>query len=355
MRFHPDSDQIAIQDSLSGVINDTVPRDVLMSFIDSGSDHHETSWRAIMQLGLGGLVIPEALGGIGLGLFEASLCAETLGYTATPGSIIGQTLLGTLSERIKNSDTELPFSKLISGDELATFAFGGDGAPESWTVDFKDGKLNGDVDFVPSGEISKLILVGTSGGGLALATTRKGITSEKHPVTDRTRSLSKLTFADTPAVEVCAAGDELAQRVFDAALILLAADALGGAQFCVDTSVSYAKEREQFGQLIGQFQAMKHQLATMAMGVESARAMVWYAAYAWDQELADARRVAALTKAHLCDRGVETARAAIAAHGGIGYTWEYGLNIWFRRSLSNSALLGSPSFHRARAADLAEW
>jgi alkylation response protein AidB-like acyl-CoA dehydrogenase len=93
----------------------------------------------------------------------------------------------------------------------------------------------------------------------------------------------------------------------------------------------------------------------MALDVEPARAQVWYAAYAHDADLTDAERAAAMAKAHLCDVYVRCARAAIAAHGGIGYTWEYGLNYWFRRAAFNRAWLGSPFYHRARAADLAGW
>jgi alkylation response protein AidB-like acyl-CoA dehydrogenase len=130
---------------------------------------------------------------------------------------------------------------------------------------------------------------------------------------------------------------------------------LGGAQHCTDVSVSYAKEREQFGQPIGRFQGLKHQLAHMALDVEPARALLWYAAYAWDAQLPDVSRAAAMAKAHLCEVYTRTTRAAIAAHGGIGYTWEYGLNYWFRRSIANRAWLGSPAEHRARAADLAGW
>jgi alkylation response protein AidB-like acyl-CoA dehydrogenase len=141
----------------------------------------------------------------------------------------------------------------------------------------------------------------------------------------------------------------------DAALVLIAADALGGAQHCTDLSVSYAKERTQFGQPIGRFQALKHQLAHMALDVEPARALMWYAAYAWDSGLPDAPRAAAMAKAHLCEVFTRSTRAAIAAHGGIGYTWEYGLNYWVRRSVYDRAWLGSPAVQRAKAAELAGW
>ncbi|WP_302480123.1 acyl-CoA dehydrogenase family protein, partial [Sphingomonas bacterium] len=122
-----------------------------------------------------------------------------------------------------------------------------------------------------------------------------------------------------------------------------------------DMAVAYAKEREQFGQPIGRFQALKHQLATMALEVEPARALVWYAAYAWDVALPDARRVAAIAKAHLADCFTSVTRAAVVAHGGIGYTWEYDLSIWVRRAFFDRAFLGSPAVHRARAAASANW
>ena len=93
----------------------------------------------------------------------------------------------------------------------------------------------------------------------------------------------------------------------------------------------------------------------MALEIEPARALVWYAAYAWDAQLNDASRAAALAKAHLADRFVSVTRAAIAAHGGIGYTWEYLLHAWFRRALFDRTYLGGPAMHRARAADLAGW
>ena len=356
MKFHLDTEQIAIQDSLLGVCQSVLSREALLEFLDSGQDHHAESWQAIMELGLGGLLVPEEQGGVGLGLLEAAISMEVLGKRAAPGPVLGQLLLGVLSERMKEKGIDPNIiTGLISGERIATCAFGGGWTPESWEVVFDDQSLSGDVEFVPSGQSADVILVGTKGGGLALITERTNIEAFQYASTDRTRLMSRLTFADTPAIELCAPGDDLVQRIFDAALILMAADALGGAQHCVDLSVEYAMEREQFGQPIGKFQAVKHQLATMAMGAESARSLVWYATYAWDQDLPDASRVAALAKAHLCDRYVEIARDAVAVHGGIGYTWEYGLNIWFRRSIHDAAFLGASSLHRARAADLAGW
>ncbi len=182
-----------------------------------------------------------------------------------------------------------------------------------------------------------------------------GVSIEAVKSTDRTRPVSKVSLERATTHLLFPAGDPMVGKLLDAALVLIAADSLGGAQKCTDISVAYAKEREQFGQPIGRFQGLKHQLAHMALDVEPARAQVWYAAYAHDADLPDAPRSAAMAKAHLCDVYVRTTRAAIAAHGGIGYTWEYGLNYWFRRAAVNRAWLGSPAAHRARSAELAGW
>ena len=240
---------------------------------------------------------------------------------------------------------------VATGERRCVLAWSGDWLPESGGVTETDGKISGCVTFATSGNACDLYLVGLTGGRLALVQWNEGICTELLPSSDRTRRQAKLTFDDEPATIL----DVDVQRVFDAAIVLSAADALGGAQKITDMSVAYAKDREQFGQPIGQFQSLKHQLAQMALEIEPARALVWYAAYALDEELEDASRAAALAKAHLADRFVSIARAGVAVHGGIGYTWEYDLSIWFRRSLHARAYLGNPAIHRERAAKLAGW
>ena len=171
---------------------------------------------------------------------------------------------------------------------------------------------------------------------------------------DRTRRLAHVTYVATPA-DAMPAPRETADRVVDAALVLLAADAFGGASRLLEMSTDYAKTREQFGGPIGRFQGLKHQLANMAVEVEPARGLYWYAAHAYDQQSPDSTRVAALAKAHLGDVFMQTARAAIEAHGGIGYTWAYDAQIWFKRAMFDFAYLGAPSRHREHAAQLSGW
>ncbi len=327
----------------------------LHALADSDADFDKACWNALMALGLGGLALPDDVGGMGLGLVELALAVEALGMGAAPGPFAEHLIAGLAIAAGDDPEARNHLPALASGDLVATTAFGGQWLPEKWTARLSDGRLAGDVRFVAGAAAADLFVVGTAGGGLALVRKGEGVSVSPVRSTDRSRRLSTVGFEDVPAMVLAPAGDPVVLRIFDAALVLNAADALGGAQRVLDMSVAYAKDREQFGQPIGRFQALKHQLAQMALEVEPSRALVWYAAYAWDARLADASRTAALAKAHLSDRFVSVARAGVAAHGGIGYTWEYGLGHWFRRSVFNRAWLGSPAVHRARAAALGGW
>jgi alkylation response protein AidB-like acyl-CoA dehydrogenase len=117
----------------------------------------------------------------------------------------------------------------------------------------------------------------------------------------------------------------------------------------------YALTREQFGQPIGAFQAVKHQLANLAVEIEPSLSLWWYAAHAIDRIPEDASRHAALAKAFSADLFDRAARDSTELHGGIGFTWEYDLHLWFRRSIFDRAFFGDAHYHRARAANLAGW
>jgi alkylation response protein AidB-like acyl-CoA dehydrogenase len=332
MRFHLSEEQISIQDAVRGTLADNWSMDHLHKFADSESDFDQPSWDALMALGLAGILAPDS----GMGLLDAALVSEVAGEAAAAGPLIGQMLAVAAVSRSSNDDARAHLDALVEGTGIATLALG-------------------DSDYVACANAAQFFLIGTRDGALSLVEAGDGVTIEAVRSTDRSRPVSKVAFDGAKVHELFAAGDPMAAKLFDAALVLIAADALGGAQKCTDMSVAYAKDREQFGQPVGQFQALKHQLAQMALDVEPARAQLWYAAYAHDADLDDAPRAAAMAKAHLCDVYVRSARAAVAAHGGIGYTWEFGLNYWFRRAAFDRAWLGSPSAHRARAADLAGW
>ncbi|MFC4295853.1 acyl-CoA dehydrogenase family protein [Novosphingobium tardum] len=331
MRFHLTGEQVAIQDAVRGTLADVWPLERLHAFADGTADLDRPSWNALMGLGLAGTLLPES----GMGLLEAALACEVVGEAAGNGPLIGQMLAVWAVAQSDRAPRGL-LDDLVSGARIATLALG-------------------DSALVQAASSADLFVAGSRDGAISLVERGDDVTVEEVVSTDRSRPISRVALSGGKHSELLAPGDPNVARLFDAALVLVAADALGGAQKCTDLSVEYAKTREQFGQPIGRFQGLKHQLAHMALDVEPARALVWYAAYAWDAGLADAPRSAAIAKAHLADVYVRATRAAIAAHGGIGYTWEYGLNYWFRRAIYDRAWLGSPPEHRARAAEMAGW
>ena len=120
-------------------------------------------------------------------------------------------------------------------------------------------------------------------------------------------------------------------------------------------ATEYAKTRVQFGQTIGHFQGLKHQLADMALEAEPTVGLYWYAAHCFDHDREQSSLQASLAKAHITDIYAQVSRKAVEAHGGIGYTWEYGIHVWLKRATFDRAFLGRPESHRARVADLAGW
>jgi alkylation response protein AidB-like acyl-CoA dehydrogenase len=352
LKFHLSPEQEALQDSIQRTAMRACPAERRRELLDADTDFDKPTWNALMEVGLGALLIAEEHGGAGLGLEEAALAFETLGRTAIPGPFMGHVLsawaLGQSEDEALKSKW---LARLAGGEAVGALALEGWTA-DAWRLEIRDGKISGQIALAPGADQADVLVIGVSGG---LAVVEKGPAVAVEPISgsDLTRRLWRVTLKGAPATLIPSNG--LGQRLVDAALVLIAAGALGGAEQCLTLSVDYAKQREQFGVVIGQFQGLKHQLANMALEVEPARALVWYAAYAWDLALPDASRVAAHAKAHLADRFVSVARMAVQVHGGIGYTWDYDLQIWFRRSLFDRAFMGAPSLHRARVAELAGW
>jgi alkylation response protein AidB-like acyl-CoA dehydrogenase len=315
-------------------------------------------WSGLMELGVGGIAAPEEAGGMGLGVLELALAAEALGYAGAPGPFLGHVLAVLAIKRFGSPEQRTRWlGPLASGRAIGALAWteAQDRVrPEAWTSRLLDGAVTGEKRQAPYAELADVTVVGVAGGFALVEKGAPGQTIKACDVADRTRRLADIAYESTPADPMPAEAAE-AGRLVDAALVLLAADAFGGACRLLDMSVEYAKTREQFGGPIGRFQGLKHQLANMAVDVEPARGLYWYAAHAHDKATPDAGRMAALAKAHLADVFMQTARAAIEAHGGIGYTWEYEAQIWFKRAMFDFAFLGAPSRHREYAARLAGW
>jgi alkylation response protein AidB-like acyl-CoA dehydrogenase len=178
-----------------------------------------------------------------------------------------------------------------------------------------------------------------------------GVTIRSLKNLDLTRRVSSVELRGAPA-EPLHGGTDLFAKLIDVAAVAVAADSLGGTERALEMAVDYSKVREQFGKPIGSFQALKHAAAEIVADVEPARAMLWYAAYAQDTGAADASRTAAMAKARLCDIYSRGTDRAVLMHGGIGFTWEHDMHLWFKRARFNESCFGSPAFHRERVATL---
>jgi alkylation response protein AidB-like acyl-CoA dehydrogenase len=352
MRFALSDDQKMLQDSVARMLAEASPLDRVRRFAADPADAADDVWRAAADLGLTGLMVPEAYGGLGLGLVEAALASEALGAAVAPVAFLG-VALAPLALMRGGSEAQraewLP--KLAAGKVMAAVAISEPiaGARDGAGLTAKGGKLSGKAMFAPGGLSAGLIVAADATGGLHLVRgDAPGLTRAPMPTIDDTRRLAELGFADTPA-EPLNANDGLA-ALRDAAWVLLAADTLGASQAMLDKAVAYAKERRQFGRVIGSFQAVKHLCAEMAAELEPARALVWYAAYAFDHAPDEASLMAAHAKAHLAEIGRFIARTSTEVHGGIGITDLLGLHYWFKRIGLNRQLLGGPEKVREFAA-----
>ena len=359
MDFDLSEEQRLLQETIASYLENECPLSRIRDLYDDEVGYDPTLWKGLAEMGVAGIHLPEEFGGSELEILDLAVVAETVGSLAAPVPLISHAL-GSLAISLGGSEDQkrrwLP--GLASGERFATIAFaeeGGSWQPDQWTL-ASGTKLSGTKETVPFAEQADLFVVGLAGGGLAVVERNApSVEIQRVEGADRTRRIGRVEFADAPAELLESADMGIAERVRDVGLVLLAADAFGGASKLVTMSVDYAKSREQFGVTIGHFQAHKHQLANMAVDVEPSRALYWYAAHALDHMPDEAPRCAAIAKSHITDRYLQTAREAVEAHGGIGFTWEGDVQIWFKRALYDRTLLGTPREHRERAANLANW
>jgi alkylation response protein AidB-like acyl-CoA dehydrogenase len=355
VRFDLDEQQRAFQQGVADYLADACPKSRALEPHDHGKPDLAI-WRGLMELGVGGIIVPEAFGGLGLGLIDLAVVAQPLGAYAAPGPFFDHTL-GTLALVLAGTAEQqaewLP--ALATGERRVTVALAegkGEWLADQWRMP-AGSSLTGEKHHVLHAEGADAIIVGLAGGRLGLvAADAPGVTITPVRSTDAGKQLCHVRFDRAP----CAMLDRaFGGRLCDAGLVLLAADSFGGATQSIVMAVDYARQREQFGQVIGRFQAVKHQLADMAIAIEPALGLYWYSAHAWDTEPAAAPLLAVLAKSLLTENYAVVTRRMIEAHGGIGYTWDFGAHVWLKRALFNQAYLGTPQALRSRAAKLSGW
>jgi alkylation response protein AidB-like acyl-CoA dehydrogenase len=361
MDFGLSEDQQLLKTTIGRFLAEQCPTTRVREIMEGGTGHDATLWTSLAELGVAALPIPEAHGGLGADLLDLALAAEELGYAATPGPFLGASMAAIGLAEGDNEELKARWLPQASaGSALGTIAIGEAESvwdPDAIAASVSDGKLSGRKPLVPYAAVSDFIVVAARDGeetGLWLVEAgAAGMEITTLSGNDMSRRLDDVVFDQTPARRV---GDGHAlERCLDAGLILISADAFGGARRCLEMTRDYSLEREQFGQPIGAFQSYKHQLADIAAEVEPCMSLYWYAAHTFDAFPDQTSKHAALAKLRIGEVFNDVAFKCTELHGGIGFTWEYDLQLWFRRALFDKAFLGEAVLHCDRVADMAGW
>ncbi len=323
----------------------------------------EAMWKEMAQLGWLGLSLPEAHGGSSLGMVETALLLEEMGRVSYPGPYLPTMLVATAIDQAgSEAQKQRWLPAICAGGARATTALL-DGelswAPDAITTRAAPSgngwTLSGVKPFVAWAHVADVMLVP--------AKMREGITLflvdpraagiKQTPVTgmDLATRWVNLTLDGVPVsagdvLGTAGQGQPLLEALLRMGAVGAAAEMLGAARRCLDMSVEYAKVREQFGQPIGSFQAIRHKCAEMLLETENSHAAVYYAAWALAANAEDADLAASVAKAYVGDSARKVCGEAIQVHGGIGFTWEYDLHLYFKRAKALEVQYGDADYHR---------
>ena len=324
----------------------------------------EKLWQEMVGLGWTALAVPEEAGGLGMKTIAVAALAEEAGRVALPSPLTA-TLIATTVLRAANAK---PWLERIVGGEPASLAVtneAGSWEPGDTDVTAKpdgDGAgLDGTAYFVQDARKVRFFVAsarGPAGVGLyAVPADAPGVTITPDRITDLTRDQASVRFAQVRvgAAGVVAApgkGAAVLEQALPAILTIVAADLCGAAEWQLQTTTEYARVRTQFDRPIGFFQAVKHPLVDMMVDVDRARSLMYAAACALDHEPADALRLARMAKAAASDAAAYCSDRSVQLHGGIGFTWECDVHLYFKRQQHNRLLYGDGGWHRAQLASL---
>jgi alkylation response protein AidB-like acyl-CoA dehydrogenase len=360
MDFRYSTEQDAFRASLRGFLSDAAP----LAQVRKAAGYDSALWQRLCnELEVPGLHVPPEYGGAGASLVETAIAFSELGRALTPVPLAATVFAIEAVLRAGDHEQRTRLLKgLLSGDQIGAFAVAGprdcDPSAASVRADRHGGAtlLTGVCTPVLHGQFADLFIVpAVADGAVSLHVVEAndpGVTVVDLPSFDITRPVARLELAQASCEELSAGSADEIERVLDVARVLLAAEMLGGAEQCLALAVEYARTRKQFGRAIGSFQAVKHTCAEMMIEIDATRAAVMYAAMsaADDQEL---QITGPLTKAQAADTYVMCAGSAIQVHGGIAFTWEHDMHLYFRRATATQALFGGSTHHRGLLADRA--
>ena len=352
MHFGLNEDQTMLQDSVRRFLEGASELEAVREFASGDAALAATLQDGLMELGVPFVLLPEAQGGLGLGVLEAALIQEQLGRHVAPSGFAAAYGMAVIGLR-EAGDTDW-LDRIASGEvAMGVGLTEATGAREGAGLTLSGDKVSGRATFVMGAENATHFMLTT---GEQLVIIERGVSGAAEmalTMIDKTRQVVTLDLDGVSASLVSGNNHADAQaKMIDAGRVLLAADSLGAAAMMLEKAVDYAKDREQFNRPIASFQAVKHMCAEMAAKLEPCRALVWYAAYAQDHVPEEAALVSRHAKAHVSEVGKFVARTSTEVHGGMGFTDLLGLHYWFKRIGANRQLLGGPQAVREEAAQL---
>jgi len=364
MDFGFSEEQELLRQSAVDFLSKECPMTYVRQMMDDERGYSEELWKKMAELGWMGLIYPEEFGGSGLNMVDLVVVLEEMGKSVFPGPFFSSVCLGGLAilEAGNQEQKQKYLPGIASGEKKATLAV----LEEDARWDEKGVKmparkvkkgfsLNGVKLFVPDAHVADVIVcVARTGDGPTLVLVDReqaGVTVTQLKTMDQTRRLCEVRFekvqVGTDAIlGAPGQGWEILSRVLDASKVALCAEMCGGAQKVLDMTVEYAKMREQFGRPIGSFQAIQHKCANMLVQVESAKSATYYAAWAVANNAPEAPLAAAMAKAYCSDAYRQVSAEGIQVHGGIGFTWEHDMHLYFKRAKASEVTFGDATWNR---------
>jgi alkylation response protein AidB-like acyl-CoA dehydrogenase len=355
MQFGLSESQEILKDSARKFFAGECPIEEVRRLIETDTGYDAGLWTKMIEQGYTGIIFPEEYGGVGLGKVELILLLEEAGRALLPGPFFSTVVqAGSVIDAVASVEGKKKFlAPICVGNARSTVAVLEAGA--SWDLaDLKlasvNGRLSGDKLFVTDAAVADFIVVVARNGVFVVEARASGVRITPMSGMDLTRKFYAVHFDHTPAEKI---GETSAlSKAFDIATAALAAELVGGMQRILEITVEYAKTRKQFGRPIGMFQAVQHQCADMYLETESSRSAVYYAGWALQENSPDAATAVSIAKMYASDAGRTVGNRGIQIHGGMGFTWENDLHLYYRRAKASETAFGDATFHRERIASM---
>jgi alkylation response protein AidB-like acyl-CoA dehydrogenase len=355
MQFGLSESQELLKDGARKFFAGECPNTEMRRLVETETGYDSALWSKLTDQGYTGIIFPEEYGGVGLGKVELMLLMEEAGRALLPGPFFSTVILaGSVLEAVCTQAHKKKYlAPICRGEARSTVAILESSA--SWNLSdlqlsANKGKLTGEKLFVSDAAIADFILVAARNGVFAVESKAPGLKISPMSGMDLTRKLYALEFSNTPAEEI--GPNTNLPKAFDIATAALAAELVGGMQRTLDLTVEYAKTRKQFGKPIGMFQAVQHQCADMYLETESSRSAVYYAGWTLEENTPDAATAVSIAKMYASDAGRTVGNRGIQIHGGMGFTWENDIHLYYRRAKASETAFGDAAFHRERIASL---